>query len=421
MKLKKKPKIAILSIKNEYNYGGVFATLKIVYQFCQQYFDPTIFVLGFDKKISSYLKGLKFTSKNRSINFAGMNCIEVGARWSFWEPGHYKFTQKQWEEALKDFDYVFVVSATPIAGHPAALLNKKYVIWISTSYTHDRAQRVQELKGIRALINRLAEPRMKKIEKTILQKASYIYPLSSYSQSQFEEAQGKLLSDYLITGYPLDFSKIKYTAQTQEKNIITVGRFNDPRKNIDMLIKSFEIICTKIPTARLFVIGQRPSAETLKKYRNLPCFKNITFTGVVAPRDLKHFYKQARLMLITSHQEGFGIAGLEALAYGIPVISTDCGGPRDYVIDGQTGYLVDVNDYKNMAVKSLRILSSDKTYQKLSKNAFDYSRQHFSLTAIHNNFKTGIIHTYPELTSLLKLEKIKTKNKQGRYYESTRH
>ncbi len=43
-------------------------------------------------------------------------------------------------------------------------------------------------------------------------------------------------------------------------------------------------------------------------------------------------------MLITSHQEGLGIIGLEAMSYGIPIVATDCGGTRDYVDNDLTGY-----------------------------------------------------------------------------------
>ena len=52
----KKPKIALLTIRNTYNYGGVLSCLKVAYQFCEKYFDPTVFFLGFDKEISTSIK-----------------------------------------------------------------------------------------------------------------------------------------------------------------------------------------------------------------------------------------------------------------------------------------------------------------------------------------------------------------------------
>ncbi|MBM3887267.1 glycosyltransferase family 4 protein, partial [Candidatus Dependentiae bacterium] len=185
MMVKHKPKIAILSIRNSYGFGGVFATLKVVHDFSQKYFEPTIFYLSYDAEISAHLRGFQWQSTNRNATFFGMNCVEIGSRWAFWEPGHYIFTMKQWREALKDFDYFFVVSATPIAGHPLVQLDKKFVIWISTSYDQDRTERVKQLKGIRWLINKCAQPAMRFIEKQILAKASHVLALSSYSRSEF--------------------------------------------------------------------------------------------------------------------------------------------------------------------------------------------------------------------------------------------
>lgn len=412
MKGSKRPKIAILSIRNEYNFGGVFATLKIVHNFCQQYFDPTVFYLSFDKKISARLKSLKFSSSNRPTVFENMDAVEIGSRWAFWEPGHYKFTLKQWEQALKDYDYFFVVSATPIAGHPLALLNKKYPIWISTPYNADRTQRVERLKGLRKLIDRFANPFMNKIEKTVLEKASFVWPLSGYSKQQFEEILGHKKDQSKICGYPIDCDKIKPAFIPKEKMIISIGRFSDPRKNIDMLIKAFNRIHEKVSEAKLYVIGQKPSKELLKNYASLNCFKNIVFTGEVKPKDLRYYFKHASLMLISSYQEGFGIVGLEALAYGVPVISTNCGGPRDFVVNSQTGYLVDVNDDKMMAIKAIRILSSENFHDKVSRNSRDFVEKNFDTSVIYERFKFGLTQVYPELASHFK-QRDKKQTKQG--------
>ena len=90
--ISKKPKIAILTIRNSYKYGGIFTCLKQVYKFCEKYFDPTVFYLSFDKNISANLKSFKFASGIKNADFEGMKSIEIGSRWAFWEPGHYVYT-----------------------------------------------------------------------------------------------------------------------------------------------------------------------------------------------------------------------------------------------------------------------------------------------------------------------------------------
>ncbi len=392
-----KPKIAILSIRNEYPNGGVLAIIKTVYQFCQTYFDPTVFVLSFDPAISTSIKRAKFSSTSRTTTFEGMQCIEVGARWAFWEPGHYANTQEQWENVLKDYDYFFAVSATPIAAHPLALLNKKFVLWCSTPYNNDRTERVKTLHGIRKIIDTAAQPFMNHIEKTILEKATTVLALSSYSKKEFN----KLVPTKNISLCPQPVTAINQTSQKKDPNlIISVGRFSDPRKNIGMLIHTFAQIQQTIPQAKLCIIGQKPTEKQLKPFENTIKNLNISFSGPLSKEALANYYQKASLKLITSYQEGFGIAGLEALAAGTPVITTNCGGVNDFVINNLSGFIVRINDTNAMATKAIELLINKDLWNIISKNALQLVEQKFSLQKVHSLFQQALFATYPELALL---------------------
>tara|TARA_Y100001968_G_C19288368_1_gene682915 strand:- start:594 stop:1007 length:414 start_codon:yes stop_codon:yes gene_type:complete len=65
----------------------------------------------------------------------------------------------------------------------------------------------------------------------------------------------------------------------------------------------------------------------------------IEWTGWLDPQSLSHFYRSLDVFVFSSGQEGLGISGIQAMACGVPVVSTRCGGPEDYVIDGVTGKL----------------------------------------------------------------------------------
>ncbi len=401
--MKEKPKIAILSIKNSYQHGGVLASLKIVYEFCERFFDPTVFALGFDKTISAHFRPPKFTSGTRKLGYYGMQCIEIGSRWAFWEPGHYAFTVDHWRQALKDYDYIFVVSATPIAGHPAMLLDKKFVLWASTSYHADRSERVKQLTGVSLLTNYLSEKKMEVIERLILEKASFILPLSAYSKKQFDVILGGRKKLMAVCGYPIDVS-LTMVDKPYHKTILAVGRFNDPRKNIGMLMRTFGQLSAMLPGVRMVVVGQVPDMEILAPFARHEWFDNITFTGPINQQELHVMYENVSVMLITSYQEGFGIAGLEAMAYGIPVVATDCGGVRDFVIEGQTGFMVPIDDDKEMAMKAYTLLVNQYLFQEFSQASRALVKQQFSRERIHALFQYALTATYPELSEKFKQE-----------------
>jgi len=392
-----KPKIAIISVRNTYNYGGVLSSLKVMHNFCQQYFEPTVFFLGFDRAVATSIRSLKFSSTFQSLTYFGMHCVEVGARWAFWEPGLYKNTIPTWQLLLQDYDYFIVVSGTCIAAHPLLLLNKPFAQWIGTPYEEDRAERVKQLTGIHFLIDKLASQRMKKIEKEILQKARFTWAISSYAKIQFEQILQEKKQNTIICGYPIDCSKILPINPNKEKIILAVGRFSDPRKNSEMLVRAFDKIHRQIPDLMLYIVGKKPPSDKMSLFATYSCFKNIVFTGQVSTADLTTLYRRASLLLITSHQEGLGIVGLEAMLHGTPVIATNCGGPQDYVIDGKTGYLVDINDDETMARKAIELLKDKQLLKVFRQQARQHIEEHFSWESIHELFKQGLIATYPEL------------------------
>jgi glycosyltransferase involved in cell wall biosynthesis len=393
-----KPKIAIISIRNSYGFGGVFSTLKVVHDFCAQYFDPTVFYLSYDPEISAHLRRFSVQSSNRAASFFGMQCVEIGARWAFWEPGHYSFTQPQWQAALKEYDYFFVVSATPLAGHPLALLDKKFVMWISTSYDQDRTERVKQLTGIRWLINKLAQPAMHRIERFVLRKAAHIIALSTYSRAEFLNTLQAPKKELSVCGFPLDPSHTPTIAKNfAEKTIIAVGRFSDPRKNIALLFAAFTKIHAAVPDAHLYVIGAKPESADLAPYEGSSILNAISFVGQVSAADLRRFYQEASLMLVTSHQEGFGIAAMEGAYFGTPIVSTDCGGPRDFVISGYNGFIVNLNDSEAMARAAIQLLNNPHLAAEFSHNGHHLAEAMFKQSKVFSHFKHALTDVYPEL------------------------
>ncbi len=401
-----KPKIAILTIRNSYKFGGVLTSVKKLYGFCENYFDPTVFYLSFDPKISANLKSFNFSNKIRNTKYSGMNAVEVGSRFAFWEPGHYLYSLPLWEEALKDYDYFLVKSGTCIASYPLAKLNKKFAMWIGTAYQDDRLQRSEKLPILRRMVDFFAQFKMKKIEKEILSKSDYIFSISKNTKKRVDETLSYKRENIAICGFPIS-NKVNDKKLSNRRSIIAVGRFSDPRKNFDMLMRAFGNIYKQSPESKLYIVGKKPDNKKLEKYSSFDFYKNVLFTGMLEQDQLKQFYEVSDLMLITSYQEGLGIIGLEAMSFGIPVVATDCGGTKDYVINGKNGFLVDIDDDKYMAKKALKILFSNDLYSQFSNYALTFIKDNYSEKRFESIIKYGLIKVYPELKELFEKSDIK--------------
>lgn len=112
---------------------------------------------------------------------------------------------------------------------------------------------------------------------------------------------------------------------------VTVGRLIG-YKNVDVIIEAFR----KLPDRRLIVIGEGPHADSLRK--SAP--SNVVFEGAVSEARKHTALSNARAFIFAA-TEDFGIAPVEALAHGTPVVAFTGGGIHDYVVHGENGWLVE--------------------------------------------------------------------------------
>ncbi len=406
-------KIAILSL-DPGNGGGILHSLKALYKFCGQYFDPTVFFLDFDTEKSANLKRFSFSSSVSSKQIFGMNCRAIGARWAFWEPGHYSWTLKDWDRELSEFKYFIVTSGTAIAAHPLALLDKKFVAWLATPIAGDRQGRSFWPNPIRLALDAMNWNKMLKIEQEILSKVSFLLPMSSYAKKEFDKISKRTDLKSEVCGYPLEIptNSINSGQDQRQKKCVSIARFSDPRKDPLTLLKAWDCVCKIIPEAVLQLVGTPPEPKILSKFKNLMDSGNLKLSGLVDEQKKFEILSNSNLAIISSLQEGLGIAGLEAASFGLPVVSTDCGGPSDYVIDGLTGFVVPVGDYQQLADRIVQVLKDKKLSAKMGEKAKVLTGYFYSQEMIYKKFKMAISNVWPELSTQFSCPKDKKENSE---------
>ena len=160
---------------------------------------------------------------------------------------------------------------------------------------------------------------------------------------------------------------------TEKERIIThISNFRKV-KRIPDVIKTFYKIQQQIP-AKLMMVGDGPEKEKAEYLcQELGILDKVIFFG--NSNEIDKILSYTDLFLLPSETESFGLAALEAMAWGVPVISSNSGGLPEVNYNGISGYLSDVGDIDEMAKNALIILKNDSVLSEFKKNALSVAKQ----------------------------------------------
>jgi glycosyltransferase involved in cell wall biosynthesis len=145
--------------------------------------------------------------------------------------------------------------------------------------------------------------------------------------------------------------------------VLFVGRLS-PEKGILELVQAADGM-------ELVVAGDGPLRDRVPQAR-----------GFVPHYELGPLYERAAVVAVPSHREGFGVACLEAMAHGRPVVASAVGGLLDLVVDGETGLLVTPRDVPALRAALERLLGDEELRKRLGAAARERVRERFSWPAV---------------------------------------
>ena len=138
-------------------------------------------------------------------------------------------------------------------------------------------------------------------------------------------------------------------------------------KRVDDVIRIFEEVYRKVP-CKLLLIGDGPERSSLEQLcRTIGLCDQIVFLG--KQDAVERLLSISDLFILPSEHESFGLAALEALATEVPVISSNVGGIPEVNVHGETGYLSDVGNVKEMAKYAIEILQDPNKLKTFRQNA----------------------------------------------------
>lgn len=223
--------------------------------------------------------------------------------------------------------------------------------------------------------------------------AKFLYRFADCTVFQTQEAQN-WFSDSIQKKSCIIFNQVneqffKAIPSDIHEGIVTVGRLT-AQKNHEMLIRAFSEIADRT-SENLIIYGEGECRNALTKLAEEKSLSHrIFFPGTIS--DVANVIKSAKIFVLSSNYEGMPNALLEAMALGLPCISTDCpcGGPRELFEGQKNGVLVDVDNDSQMAEKMIYLLENETERREISLNASNYAKR-FSPEIIFGQWESCVI------------------------------
>jgi len=163
----------------------------------------------------------------------------------------------------------------------------------------------------------------------------------------------------------------KYGIPVAKRVILSHGRL-DWRKGIGELLEAFVLLHERDKEIHLVFAGVGPDEDALQaRVRDMNLVPYISFLGYVDYADTPEVYALGDIFCSPTYAEGFSNTIVEALASGLPVVSTNVVGVRDVLVDGETALLVEARDPKSLEAVLRTLLDDDTTRNRLINNGHE--------------------------------------------------
>ena len=165
-----------------------------------------------------------------------------------------------------------------------------------------------------------------------------------------------------------------------------MGRI-EPLKGLDMLMYALKVLKTKNPKldVYLWIVGGDISQKPQLWSRQLILLKNlmhllhismmVKFIGQQSQTILPYYYSAAEMVIMPSHYESFGIVTLEAMACGVPVITTNVAGVSNLIDVKHTSLITTVNNPLLLASQIKYLLTNDKKHIQMSEDLYKKAQE----------------------------------------------
>lgn len=169
-------------------------------------------------------------------------------------------------------------------------------------------------------------------------------------------------------------------------NILFLGRI-ETEKGIFTTLKAYNLVKQQFPKVKLVVVGNGSKLSEAKKFVQNNGLSDVSFLGNIEGCQLISAFSNARIYILPSENEGMPTSVLEAMAFGIPIISRPVGGLVDFFENEKMGYLIESFEPKDYAKKVLELLQNTENCRAIGKYNYQYANDNFKASRVVLNIE----------------------------------
>lgn len=362
--------------------GGVSSVGKKIIEFIIEEFESQIEIVSFsnskfDSSSISFFRPKSYRNKitKSDTNYRSIPIIRIGSIGSEFEFLRYR-RRRELSNFFRGYDLIIVVTGILQFANVIPKINVPIIVQCATRLKWERKSQYSSMSGFKEFFLKLQLPFLALQEKKVLKSNSTILVENS-KMKDWIASKSSVRTEMWYPGAGPKVSKFSL-GSTPHRNghFVSVGRLDESRKGWDRLFLAYkEAVDSNVSLPDLLIIGSGAfSLETQRLVDQLTPDYPINILGKLSDSARDSKIQSASFFLQTSFEEGLGLAALEALRYGVPLICSETDGSREYVHDGVSGKLVPQGkNFVNRFAKAI-IHSQILDYEELSvtsKNLFD--------------------------------------------------
>ena len=303
----------------------------------------------------------------------GLPYTHIGANWAELEFQRYQ-PRRVLTESLADCDLIQLVCGSPAWANTVVGLGKPVALQVATRIAVERRQRDGQGRGLKgrwrramtAISNRLDDRGLRAVDAIQVEN-----PWMLEYARQINDGRAVDLR-YAPPGVNAQrFTPLPVRDWQDAHYILCVGRLSDPRKHIGLLLDAYaRLPATLRARVGLVLAGSSAPPDVFwQRAKSLGLMDRITWHQRPSTDELVRLYQQAAVFALPSDEEGLGVVLLEAMACGIPVVSTRSGGPDGIITDGEDGYLVTLDNAQALAERLTTLLENPALNIEMGRKA----------------------------------------------------